>query len=254
MTHFSLKNKIAFITGGCSGIGLAVAKRYLEAGAKVVLADLHDGDGIAEKIGATYVNLNVTDEKQVELVLKQVADAIGKIDILINNAWVGDLPGTIEEGDTAIWQKLVNVNLFGVLFGLKYGPRNMNDGGSIINTSSQAAVTKLPGGEPYAATKAAVLSLTQTAAVELGERQIRSNAVCPTYTYTPMTSENWEEEGALVQTFSAMNKTATTDDMVGVFHFLAADESSLISGQTFIVDAGWTAGVSYGAINAILKK
>jgi NAD(P)-dependent dehydrogenase (short-subunit alcohol dehydrogenase family) len=254
MSHFSLKNKTAFITGGCSGIGLAVAKRYIEAGATVILADLHDGDGIAEKIGAHYLHLNVTDEKQVEETLAKASKLHGKLDVLLNNAGVGDLPGTIEEGDTAIWHKLVNVNLFGVLFGLKYGPKNMNNGGSIINTSSQAAVTKLPGGEPYAATKAAVLSLSQTSALELGPRQIRVNSVCPTYTHTPMTSENWEEEGALIQTFSAMNRAATTDDMIGIFHFLAADESNLISGQTFVVDGGWTAGVSYGAIDAILKN
>jgi NAD(P)-dependent dehydrogenase (short-subunit alcohol dehydrogenase family) len=254
MGHFSLKNKKAFITGGCSGIGLAVAKRYIEAGATVILADLHDGDGIAEEIGAHYLHLNVTEEKQVADAFEKASKLVGKLDVILNNAGVGDLPGTIEEGDTAIWQKLVNVNLFGVLYGLKYGPKNMNDGGSIVNTASQAAVTKLPGGEPYAATKAAVLSLSQTSALELGPRQIRVNSVCPTYTYTPMTSENWEEEGTLIKTFSAMDRTATTKDMIGIFHFLAADESSLISGQTFVVDGGWTAGVSYGAINTIIKN
>lgn len=254
MGHFSLSNKVAFITGGCSGIGLAVAKRYIESGADVILADIHDGDGIADKIGATYIELDVTNEQMVKSTLSEIATNKAKIDILINNAGVGDLPGTIEEGDTAIWKKLIDINMYGVLYGLKYGPRNMNDGGSIINTSSQAAMTKLPGGEPYAATKAAVLSLTQTSAIEVGPRQIRVNAVCPTYTYTPMTADTWDDEGALVKTLSAMNKTAGTEDMIGIFHFLGAKESSLISGQSFVIDAGWTAGISYGAINAILKK
>jgi len=162
MNFFSIKDKIAFITGGCSGIGLAVAKRYIAAGAKVILADIHDGNGIATTIGATYIPLDVSKEEQVKAALAKTVKEVGKIDILLNNAGVGDLPGTIEEGDTAIWQKLVNINFFGVLYGLKYGPSCMNDGGSIINTASQAAVTKMPQGEPYAATKAAVVSLTQT--------------------------------------------------------------------------------------------
>jgi NAD(P)-dependent dehydrogenase (short-subunit alcohol dehydrogenase family) len=254
MDHFSLKNKKAFITGGCSGIGLAVAKRYISAGAEVVLADLHDGGAVAEKIGAHFLELNVTDENQFERILAKANTLVGKLDVLLNNAGIGDLPGTIEEGDFATWSRLINVNLFGVLFGLKHGPKHMADGGSIINTASQAALTKLPGGEPYAATKAAVISLGQTAALELGPRHIRVNTVCPTYTKTPMTEENWEEEGSLIKTFSPMNRVADISDMVGVFHFLAADESSFISGQSFTVDGGWTAGISYGAINAILNN
>lgn len=253
MNFFSIYNKIALITGGCSGIGLAVAKRYISAGASVVLADIQDGNNIAEQIGATYFPLDVTNEQQVHSVLEQISLKIGKIDILLNNAGVGDLPGTIEAGDTKIWQKLVNINFFGVLYGLKYGPRYMNNGGSIINTASQAAVTKMPQGEPYAATKAAVVSLTQTSAVELGHRQIRVNAVLPTYTHTPMTAENWEAEGSFIATFSPMGRAATVADMVGVFHFLAAPESQFISGQSFVVDGGWTAGVSNGLIEKVLK-
>jgi len=253
MNFFSIKDKIAFITGGCSGIGLAVAKRYIAAGAKVVLADIHDGNGVAKEIDATYIPLDVSKEEQVKIALAKAVKAVGKIDILLNNAGVGDLPGIIEEGDTAIWQKLVNINFFGVLYGLKYGPSCMNDGGSIINTASQAAVTKMPQGEPYAATKAAVVSLTQTSAVELGHRQISVNAVLPTYTRTPMTDTNWEEEGAFIATFSPMGRAATVEDLIGVFHFLAAAESQFITGQSFIVDGGWTAGVSNGLIEKILK-
>ena len=209
---------------------------------------------LPKKIGAHYIPLDVSKEEQVKAALEKTVTEIGKIDILLNNAGVGDLPGTIEEGDTKIWQKLVNINLFGVLFGLKYGPRCMNDGGSIINTASQAAVTKMPKGEPYAATKAAVVSLTQTSAVELGHRQIRVNVVLPTYTRTPMTDANWEAEGAFIATFSPMGRAATTEDMIGVFHFLASEESRFISGQSFVVDGGWTAGVSQGLIKAVLEK
>ena len=253
MNFFSIKDKVAFITGGCSGIGLAVARRYMAAGAKVILADIHDGKGIAKETGAVYIPLDVGNEAQVKTALERAAKEVGKIDILLNNAGVGDLPGTIEEGDTKVWQKLVNINFFGVLYGLKYGPACMNNGGSIINTSSQAAVTKMPQGEPYAATKAAVVSLTQTAAVELGHRQIRVNAVLPTYTRTPMTDANWESEGAFIATFSPMGRAAGVEDMIGVFHFLAAEESRFISGQSFIVDGGWTAGVSNGLIEKIVS-
>lgn len=254
MHYFNLKEKKALITGGCSGIGLAVAKRYIDAGASVVLADIHNPDDIASKIGAVYINMNVADEKAVSESFAEAERKIGKLDICVNNAGVGDLAGTIKEGDVKVWKKLIDINLFGVLFCLKYGPNHMNNGGSIINTSSVASLHKVPANEPYAATKSAVNSLTRTAAMELGERDIRVNAVCPTNVHTAMTDGSWKDEALLASTFAPLKTPTSVDDIIGIFHFLASRESKQISGQIFAVDGGWTGGISDKAMNAIIGK
>ena len=250
---FSLKKKTAFITGGCSGIGLAVAKRFIAAGAEVIIADLQNPNEVAQEIGASFVQTHVASEEQVKNAFEQAEAAMGKLDIIINNAGVGDLPGTLAEGDLSTWKKVFSVNVFGVWNGLKYGPKHMNNGGSIINTASQAAFTKLPAYEPYASSKSAVISLTQSAALELGERQIRVNAVCPTHTRTPMMESGGDEDTAIIRACSPMGRVAETDDLIGTYHFLAADESRFISGQSIVVDGGWTAGISEGVLNAIFK-
>ena len=252
---FSLKNKIAFITGGCSGIGLAIAKRYTEAGAKVIIADRQEGKAIGEEIGAIYYKMDVTNEQQVLEVMERVDKEVGKLDILVNNAGIGDLPGPIVDAATKNWRRIFEVNVFGVLYGIKYGAPIINKGGVIINTASQAAFTKIGGMEPYSASKAAVVSITQTAALELAERQIRVNAVCPSNTKTPMmkASEDAAISEKLSQVFSPSGKAAEVSDIMGLYHFLASDASQYINGQSIIADGGWTAGVSNTALGAALS-
>lgn len=251
---FSLKNKTAFITGGCNGIGLAIAKRYIEAGAKVIIADLQDGNAIAQEIGAIYYKVDVSNEQRVKNVIEQVKKEVGNLDILVNNAGVGDLPGPIVDAATNKWRKIFEVNVFGVLHGIKYGAPIMTKGGVIINTASQAAFTKIGGMEPYSASKAAVVSITKTAALELAERQIRVNAVCPSNTKTPMMQQ--AEDAAisekLSQVFSPSGRAAEVEDMIGLYHFLASDAAKYINGQAIIADGGWTAGVSDTALGAAL--
>lgn len=245
---FSIENKKVFVTGGGSGIGLAICKRFISAGAKVILADINDCAELAASIGATSVQVDVADEGSFE---KAMATT-GKIDVLINNAGIGDLPGGIEEGNTTAWRRILDINVLGVLNGIKFGATQLNEGGCIINTSSQSAMTKVPGMEPYSASKSAVISITQTAALELADRQIRVNAVCPSNTRTPMmeTAEDAEYSELMSQVFSPAGRVAETDDMVGVFHFLASDAAAFVNGQAIIVDGGWTAGIS----NAVLEK
>ena len=131
---FSLNDKSAFITGGTSGIGLAVAKRFLAAGAAVVVSDITDGTAVAEEIGAAFVPINVADEQSVESALAQAEALLGKLDIVVNNAGVGDIGANIEETGSAILERITSINQYGVFYGLKHAPKHMNDGGSIINT------------------------------------------------------------------------------------------------------------------------
>jgi NAD(P)-dependent dehydrogenase (short-subunit alcohol dehydrogenase family) len=249
---FSLSGKNALITGAAGGIGLAVAKRFVAAGARVVITDISDAKARAEEIGAEFLPLDVGDEQQVTAVLGEATQKFGQLDILVNNAGIGDVGQTIEETSQDVLERLTRINHWGVLYGLKHGPAYMRDHGSIINTSSLAGRMNLIGSAAYSAGKAAVLSMTEMAALELGKRGIRVNAICPGYVSTAMGSG--EEGEQLMQAFSALGRVATTDDLIGIFHFLAADESRFMTGQALIADGGWSCGPSAQLLNRVIGR
>ena len=140
---FSLEGKNTFITGGASGIGREIARRFRAAGAEVVIADLQDGSELAAEIGSHYLPLDVSDSAQVNDVLGTAVDRIGTLHVLINNAGINGADGiSIEDSDEALTRKLLEVNTLGVYHGLKHGPAHMCDGGSIINTASLAALIR----------------------------------------------------------------------------------------------------------------
>jgi NAD(P)-dependent dehydrogenase (short-subunit alcohol dehydrogenase family) len=195
----SLKGKNALITGGTSGIGLAVAKDFVGSGAVVTITGRRDsGEQVASEFGAKFIRCDATDEQQVADCFDAVDNEHGKIDILVVNAGVAADEGSIEEFDTEKMKHMVDVNLGGVFIALKYGPRHMNDGGSIITTGSVAgAGTTNAGAGVYAASKAGVAYLTRTCAIEVASRGIRANTVCPaliagTGMMTDERSAEWE--------------------------------------------------------------
>ena len=251
---FSLKGKTAFITGGREGIGLGIAKRYIKAGAKVVIADIADGTAIADDIGATYLRLDVGDEEQVKEALGKAVKILGKLDIVVNNAGITGRDNfiAIAEGKADHLLEVFKINAFGVFFGLKHAPNMMNDGGSIIITSSLAAVMGVPGNSQYSGTKAAINSFCQIASLELGPRKIRVNSVCPGFINTQMGASNL---GTYMSSkVTALGRIGEVEELVGVYHFLAADESRYITGQIFYVDGGWTAGVSQQSMEKYVKE
>jgi NAD(P)-dependent dehydrogenase (short-subunit alcohol dehydrogenase family) len=164
----------------------------------------------------------------------------GHLDCVVLNAGVGDVGPTFEKTDQALIEKVTKINHWGVLYGLKHAPKQMNDGGSIISTSSMAAFINVPGAGVYSAGKRAVISMTEMAALELGARGIRVNCVCPGYTATALGSG--EEGRKLCEAFTALGRVATVDDMAGVYVFLASDASSYMTGQALKVDGGWDCG------------
>jgi NAD(P)-dependent dehydrogenase (short-subunit alcohol dehydrogenase family) len=238
---FSLAGKRAFITGGTSGIGRAVAEAFVAHGAAVVVADITDGTEIAAEIGASFIRVDVSDEDSVRNALQQAVEPVGgKLDIVILNAGVGDVGPTIEETDQGLIDKVTKINHWGVLYGLKHAPQCMNDGGSIISTSSMAAFINVPGAGVYSASKRAVNSMSEMSALELGARGIRVNCVCPGYTATAMGSG--EEGRKLCEAFTALGRVATVSDTAGVYVFLASDASAYMTGQSLKVDGGWDCG------------
>ena len=248
---FSLTGKNALVTGGGSGIGLAVVRRFIAAGARVIAADLNLSPDLQDS-GAHFVTLDVSCEQSVERVFAEVQTRFGKLDILVNNAGIGLDEGPIVDADMDAFQKTMAVNLNGVLFGLKHGPKHMNDGGSIINTSSLAAFITMPEYTAYSVSKAGVVKLTQQCAVELASRKIRVNAVCPGTTTTPMEPAD-SDETKTMQYLTVAGRPGTVEEQAAVFHFLAADDSSYVNAQAIAVDGGCLPGLNYALMDKLLS-
>lgn len=249
---FDLTGKVSLITGGASGIGLAIARRFIEAGAQVIIADLQDGGAIGAEIGARYLPLDVGDGEAVNAVLADVASTEGKLDILVNNAGINGADGVnLEDCDDALSKKLFEVNTFGVYYGLKYGPRYMNDGSSVINTASLAASYVFPGSGPYSASKAAVANLTTMAAAELAQRRIRVNAVAPSFIRTPLAMDDIELFEKIGERATNALRIAEPEEVAAVFHFLASDDAAYINGQVINVDGGMSTGLTEKMVELI---
>jgi len=246
---FNLKDKKAYITGGSGGIGRAVAELMLANGAQVAIADINDPSTVAAEIGAIPLQCDVGDESSVQQSLAEAEQALGKLDIVVLNAGIGDVGPEITALDYELLERVTRVNYWGVLHGMKHAPAVMADGGSIICTSSMAAFINLPGGAAYSASKRAIISLAEMSALELGHRNIRVNCVCPGYTDTAMGSG--EEGRKICEAFTALGRVANVDDISGVFLFLASDASRYMTGQALKVDGGWSCGPTHNLLEMV---
>ncbi len=238
---FSLRDKSIFITGGASGIGLGTAQRCVQEGARVIVIDVQPPPQSLLDDGAIFFKTDVTQRNEVMDAFEQAEAAAGKLHVIIHNAGKPGNGKHLTDSDEDVLDGVVNLNLYGTYYILKYGPAHMHDGGSIINTASVAGLQQNEGFFDYSATKAALISMTKTAAVELGRRGIRCNAVAPGPVRTPMLPPG-HILNALAKNLSALGRIAEIDDLVGVYHFLASDQSRYITGQTIIVDGGRLAG------------
>ena len=243
----SLAGKSALITGGTSGIGLQVARNFVESGARVTITGRRaEGEAIATTIGADFEQCDAADEAQVADSLRNIENKQGRIDILVNNAGIAADEGSLESFSTSAMEKLVDVNLKGVFLALKYAPRHMNDGGSIITTGSVAgAGTTNAGSAVYSASKAGVVYLSRTCSIELASREIRVNTVCPAVIAGTgmMTEDDGSDDARLMASLTAFGRMGRLDEVVGAYNFLASDASTFITGQELRVDGGMTAGI-----------
>ncbi len=238
---FSLRDKSIFITGGASGIGLGTTERCLQEGARVVIADLNPPPQSILDAGGNYLRMDVSVREQVMEGLEHAESIIGRLNAIIHNAGKPGNGKHITDSDEDVFDGVVNLNLYGTYYVLKYGPGHMQDGGSIVLTASVAGLQQNEGFFDYSATKAATISLAKTAAVELGRRGIRCNAVAPGPVKTPMLPPT-HILNDLAKNLSSLGRIAEIEDLVGVYHFLISDQSRYITGQTIIVDGGRLAG------------
>lgn len=242
---FDISGKVAVITGAGSGIGLAVAQRYRAAGAEVVLIDYIDASEQASTIGGHFMQADVSCEADVQRIMSDTHSRFGTIDIVVLNAGIAGRDDGVEItrcGEESLKQVFA-VNCFGVFFGIKHAAEYMKDGGSIIITSSQAALYTAPLTSEYTASKHAVVGLTKSASIELGPLGIRINAICPGYTDTPINAGTGGVS-EIVELTQQIGRVGTTEDMVGLYHFLASGESYMMTGQALAVDGGKTAGMT----------
>jgi NAD(P)-dependent dehydrogenase (short-subunit alcohol dehydrogenase family) len=252
---FSLKGQVAVITGGTSGIGLKAAERFIAAGAKVVISGRKDGTDIAERIGATFVQCDVSNEDSVANLMKTTRETLGNLDIVVNNAGANFGYDVLMETDISDFDKNFNINTKGVVYGIKHGVPRMNEDGRIVNVSSVAGLQGVAYLAPYVASKWAVIGITRTAAVELGEKGIRCNVICPTSVNTPMANTP-EGQPQLRMEHKAvpMGRIAEPEEIAAMIHFLASNDCGFINGQAIAVDGGFTAGMSINAYNTLAAE
>lgn len=240
-----LENKVAIITGGASGIGLAACERFLEEGAKVVLADFNEEQGTKQaaslraKGDVQFIQFDVSDEQSVQHLVKQTMETYGRIDILINNAGITD-DATLLKMDIAQFDRVLNVNVKGVFHCTQaVAPIMVEQGqGKIISTSSVSGVYGNFGQTNYAASKAAVVGMTKTWAKELGRKGINVNAVAPGFTLTEMVAKMPEKVIDKMKDNVALQKLGQPRDIANAYLFLASEESDYVHGHVLQVDGG----------------
>ena len=252
---FSLKNKVTVITGGGSGLGLATVKRFLQAGAKVVLADITDKSELAKELECVYVKTDVSKESDVANLMKQAHDHYGPLDVVINNAGIIMPEQLLTDADMKDYERLYSINIFGVVHGLKYAPKYMKDGGVILNTASNSANGDYAGYGAYISSKCAVVGLTKAAAVELAPRNIRVNCICPNTMDTPMAyADGCETELQVMRVTAPLGRMCKAEEAAALYHFLAADDCRYITGEDIYIDGGLKAGPSIQLIDHILNR
>ncbi len=261
-----LSGKVAVITGGGGEIGSATARLFVQEGAKVLLIDNNerackkvvDAIGGDESLG--FFTADVTKPEQVQAYAQAAVDRFGGIDIFCNNAGIEGVVSLTHEYPNDVFQKVLNVNVFGAFLGMKYvTPFIMTrGGGSIIITSSTAGITGSPAISAYVTSKHALIGLMRVAALEYGQFNIRTNCINPVFVETRMmrsletgfvplaslrlgTEVNQEQVHQLMKERIAMGRYATTEDVARVMLFLASDDSRFCNGGVYMVDGGYSA-------------
>jgi 3alpha(or 20beta)-hydroxysteroid dehydrogenase len=252
---FSLKDNVAVITGGTSGIGLEAAKRFIASGAKVVISGRKDGTAIADEIGATFIQCDVSSEEAVENLMETAKSTYGNIDVVVNNAGANFGYNVLMETDITDFDKNFGINTKGVVFGIKHGVPRMNDGGRIVNVSSMAGLQGAAYLSPYVASKWAVIGITRTAALELGERGIRVNAICPTSVNTPMANTPDGQPQLRMECKAVpLGRIAEPEEIAAMIHFLGSTDCNFVNGQAIAVDGGFSAGMSINAYSTLAAE
>ena len=243
-----LDGKVALITGAGSGIGRATALLFAKEEARISVADCVPAGGqetvkMIQKAGsdAVFIEADISQAADVERMVKTTVNTYGQIDILFNNAGVGQTGVPMLATTEEEWDRVLNINLKGVFLCSKYAIPVMLDrgGGVIINIASITGLVGLPGNPAYGVSKAGVIQLTKMMAAEYGRQNIRVNCICPGAIQTPMTESVSLPMDAYIQ-IQFLKRTGQPEDIARAALYLASDDSSFVTGVALVVDGGWT--------------
>jgi len=264
-----LAGRVAVVTGAASGIGRAIARRFAAEGARVAVADLN-GDGtqaVAAEIRkdggqAIGVATDVADSRQVEALFARVLDEWKTVDVLSNNAGIGELSPTLRQQtesavqdiiggrpgslgvtsrmDDAEWRRMLEIHLFGTFYCTRAALRVMEErrAGAIVNMASVAGLGGIPGAAHYGAAKAGIIGFTKSVALEVGGANIRINAIAPGLIDTPMTADTPPFVRQMILLRTPLSRTGAPEEIAAVALFLASDDASFVTGQVVSPNGG----------------
>ncbi|WP_286815084.1 SDR family oxidoreductase, partial [Maribacter sp. UBA849] len=253
-----VKNKVAIVTGGASGLGESSAILLAREGAKIVITDVDDENGtkVVQDINndggeAIFIKQDVSKEEEWKMVIETTIKTYGKLHIVANSAGIG-IGGTVEDVTLDDWKNLINVNLHGTFLGTQYGIKGMKEtgeGGSIINFSSIEGLIGDPNLPAYNASKGGVTIFTKSAALHCAKQgyKIRVNSIHPAYIWTPMVENflkaqgNVEEGKKQLESLHPVGHLGEPDDIGYGVVYLASDESKFMTGSELVIDGGYTA-------------
>lgn len=246
----SLAGKVALVTGASSGIGLAVARGYAAAGAKVVLADVAEPAGRAaaaeiERSGAParFVAADVSSPDACERLVRAALDSFGRLDCACNNAGIGGDQAPLADYTVEGWNRVIAVNLSSVFFCMKHEIPAMvrAGGGSIVNMTSILGAVAFPAAPAYVAAKHGLVGLTRSAAIDYADRKVRVNAVGPGFIRTPLLSQLDEGTMKTIVGLHPLGRLGTAEEVATLVVWLSSEEASFVTGSYYPVDGGYLA-------------
>jgi NAD(P)-dependent dehydrogenase (short-subunit alcohol dehydrogenase family) len=253
-----LDGRVAIVTGGASGIGRAMVERFVEEGARVVVADVNaeGGDAVASELGdaVAFQPTDVADRDQIQAAVDLAVAGFGGLDIMCNNAGIGGAPKRFLDDDFADFDRMMAVNVFGVMVGTQCAARHMADhgGGVILNTTSIGGINAGGGVMAYRASKAAVIHVTRSLAIELASRNIRVNCIAPAHIPTAINATF--DQSAIIRAMQPLQRQGSPRDVAEAALYLASDRAAQLTGVVLPVDGGTTAGPPPRAMKDLLNS
>jgi NAD(P)-dependent dehydrogenase (short-subunit alcohol dehydrogenase family) len=249
-----LDDKVVLITGAASGIGRATALEAHAEGARLVLSDVNEGDGeaVASQAGdAVFQTCDVTDEAQVEALVRRAVDDLGRLDGAFNCAGILGPLGNVGDTELDAWKQILDVDLNGVFLCTKHEVRAMaqQGSGSIVNMASAAGLIGWPAASGYVAAKHGVVGLSKSAALEYAPQGVRVNSMCPSYVVTPMVEKDLFEDAlgndqdliAAARANHPIGRFGRAEEIAAATVWLLSDKASFVTGTAMSVDGGYTA-------------